>query len=162
MGASCSRCRSTALDDDGGLPDLAPDGVGTTPNGPSATLPNGHAPGKQPTFSRAPSRTVSTAGSVYFDADEGEWHGQGGRADSAGLRDHVSEWTQCWSHRLWFCSARRHAIAGCHRATGSVLPMNCRVKSRLSMPRRSVCCTVRQQRNMSARGRTVPSAASQR
>ena len=80
MGASCSRCRSTALDDNDALTDLAPDGVGTTPNGPSGTLPNGHVPGKL----SAPSRTVSMAGSVYLDADDGEWHGQGGYADELG------------------------------------------------------------------------------
>jgi hypothetical protein len=80
MGASCSRCRSTALDDNDGLPDLAPDGVDTTPSGPSGAVPNGHAPGKQ----TIPSRTVSVAGSVYFDADDGEWHGQGGHIGELG------------------------------------------------------------------------------
>ena len=80
MGASCSRCRSTAIDDNDALPDLAPDGVGTTPSGPSGAVPNGHAPGKQ----SMPSRTVSVAGSVYFDAEDGEWHGQGGHVDGLG------------------------------------------------------------------------------
>ena len=73
MGAACSQCRSTTVDEDQ-VPDLASD---SAPNGPSSTVPNGYtAPSKQ----TVPSRTVSTAGSVYFDANEGEWHGAGERS----------------------------------------------------------------------------------
>ena len=79
MGAACCKYRPTAAEDDQ-VPDLASDGGGTTPNGPSAAEPNGYdAPGKQ----AAPSRTVSAAGSVYFDANDGEWHSSGEQMEHA-------------------------------------------------------------------------------
>ncbi len=74
MGAACSRC-SPAADEEPQKPDLAADGVEATPNGTNAAVvPNGYtAPSKQ----AVPSRVASTAGSVYYDAHEGEGHGTG-------------------------------------------------------------------------------------
>ena len=79
MGAACSRC-SPAADEEAQKADLATDGV--TPNGTdAAVVPNGYtAPGKQ----TVPSRQVSTAGSVYYDAHEGEGHGAGAQQHSTG------------------------------------------------------------------------------
>ena len=82
MGAACSRC-SPAADEEAQKPDLVADGAGVTPNGTDAVVvPNGYtAPSKQ----AVPSRATSTAGSVYYDANDGDGHGTGARQHSACL-----------------------------------------------------------------------------